>query len=448
MEKIIISNLLHNPEYVDKAFAHLKKEYFQSQEYAVIFDIYTKYFSQYKTIPHIDSILATLETRTDLNEAVYKSSLETVEELRTNTIVELPWLVDQTEAYCKERALYNAMRRAITIMEKKGKEQPEVIPSLLEEALSVSFNTSIGHDYIEDYQERYTLIHSDDERVPFDIDHLNDITRGGLKKKTLNVLMAGTGGCKSLSMCHMAASNLREGYNVLYITLEMSQESIAERIDANLLDIPLDELGNLPFDLYQTKMERIKPKLKGRLFIKEYPTGSGNVLQFRHLLNELKLKKKFTPDIIYVDYLNICSSIRYSGSTANSYTIVKAIAEELRGLAVEFNIPIVSATQVNREGFDSTDVEMTHTSESWGLPQTVDLLIVIMQPEEMKRLGQLLWKQLKSRYDDLTRKMKFVIGVDKMRMKLYDLEDKAQINTDIDYDPSINNRGAKPSIFE
>lgn len=447
MEKLILQNLLHNPEYVDKVFAHLKKEYFQTPEHIAIFDSYVNYYTKYKSVPAIESIEVSLDSRTDLVESSYKEAKNVLEELCHSSDVELQWLIDQTEAYCKERALYNAIRKSITIMEKKAKEKPEAIPSLLEEALSVSFDTSIGHDYIEDYQERYTLIHSDEERIPFDLEHLNDITRGGLKKKTLNVLMAGTGGCKSLSMCHMAASNIKHGSNVLYITLEMSQESIAERIDANLLDIPLDELSNLPFDLYQTKIERIKPKLKGRLFIKEYPTGSGNVLQFRHLLNELRLKKKFVPDIIYVDYLNICASIRYSGNNSNSYTIVKAIAEELRGLAVEFNVPVVSATQVNREGFSSTDVEMTHTSESWGLPQTVDLLLVIMQPEEMKRLGQLVWKQLKSRYDDLTRKSKFVLGVDKMRMKLFDLEDNAQIVLDKDEDASIN-RGSKPTLFD
>lgn len=340
------------------------------------------------------------------------------------------WLLDATEKFCQEKAVYNAIMESIQILDNKDPNRTKgAIPSILSDALSVSFDNRVGHDYIDMYSDRYDFYHRTEKRIPFDLEFFNKITNGGLPQKTLNIALAGTGVGKSLFMCHHAASCLSQNYNVLYVTLEMSEEKIAERIDANMLNLSMDELKKLPKDMYDSRMKRIKERVKGKLIIKEYPTASANASHFRALLNELKLKKNFKPDIIFIDYLNICASSRIkAGSNINSYTYIKAIAEELRGLAVEFNVPLVSATQTTRSGFVNSDPGLEDTSESFGLPATADLMFAIISTEELQNLNQLLIKQLKNRYNDPTANKRFTIGVDRAKMKLYDLEQSAQNN--------------------
>ncbi len=427
IEKLILSNLIENEEYSRKVIPFIKTEYFQSFSQKLVFDLIENYVKNYNAFPTKKALIIDLENKDGINEQTFKESKEIIEELKVEK-TELQWLLDQTEKYCQEKAIYNAIMSSIQILDDKtGKIAKGSIPQLLSDALAVSFDTHIGHDFLEDTNARYEYYHRKENRIPFDLTYLNSITNGGLPNKTLNIALAGTGVGKSLFMCHCAGSNLSKGYNVLYITLEMAEEEIAKRIDANLIDSTMDELINLPKKYYDTKIEKVKKKTTGRLIIKEYPTacaGSGN---FRHLLNELKIKKNFVPDIIYIDYLNICVSSRMKqGANVNSYTYIKAIAEELRGLAVEFNVPIVSATQTTRSGYSNSDVELTDTSESFGLPATADFMFALISTEELQDLGQIIVKQLKNRYSDPSTNRRFVIGVDRARMKLYDVEQSAQ----------------------
>ncbi len=427
VEDLILSNLIFNEGYGRKVIPFLRTAYFSDKTDRVLFELINAHVDQYNTFPDKLALRLGIDQKEGLSEDESSFLAQRVEGL-SDQVAEVDWLVDQTEKFCKDRAIYNAISSAITILDDKtGKMSPGAIPSLLEEALAVSFDTHIGHDFIEDSESRFDFYHKKETRVPFDIEYLNKITKGGLPRKTLNVVLAGTGVGKSLFMCHCAASNLVAGLNVLYITMEMAEERIAERIDANLLNVSLDELTMLPRESYQKKIDRLKEKVVGKLIIKEYPTASAGSANFRHLLNELKQKKKFVPDIIYIDYLNICNSSRIrQGANVNSYTYVKAIAEELRGLAVEFNVPIVSATQTTRTGYTSSDLGLEDTSESFGLPATVDFMVGMTSSEELEGLNQIMFKQLKNRYADPSFMKRFVVGVDKSKMKLYDVEQSAQ----------------------
>ena len=427
IESTILSNLLHNEEYARKVIVFLKDEYFQDHTERVVFSEMQKFYAKYNDVPSREALQIAIDEREDLNSSVYQEAealIKSLESVDNND----KWLLDETEKFCKDKAVYNAIMESIEIIDKKNPKKTEgSIPDLLSEALAVTFDTHIGHDFLEDSDARYDFYHSKEERIPFDIEYLNKITKGGVTRKSLNILMAGTGVGKTIGMCHMAAANLSLGKNVLYITMEMAEERIGERIDANLLDTKLDTLKDLTKIMYEKKMERLKEKITGKLVIKEFPTSQAHTGHFRHLLNELSLKKNFKPDIIYVDYLNICASQRLSGGhSVNSYTYVKAIAEELRGLAVEFNLPIWSATQTTRSGFDNSDVGLTDTSESFGLPATADLFLALIQTEELEELNQIMVKQLKNRYNDVAIFRRFVIGIDKAKMKWYDAEQSAQ----------------------
>lgn len=429
VEELIFSNLLYNEGYGRKVIPFLRTEYFTNKLDRVMFDTIHKYVDTFNSFPNQTALLIEIENTNTLTQDEYSFAKEKIEKLEQKE-ADLDWLISQTEKFCKDRAIYNAISQSIKILdEKTGAHSPNQIPKLLEDALAVSFDTQIGHDFFEDLTQRYDFYHRKEERIPFDLDYLNKVTKGGLPRKTLNVILAGTGVGKSLFMCHCAAANIVGGKNVLYITMEMAEERIAERIDANLMNITLDELHMLPRDSFEKKLERVKEKAVGKLVIKEYPTSSAGSANFRHLLTELNMKKKFKPDIIYVDYLNICCSSRLKqGANVNSYTYVKTIAEELRGLAVEFNVPIVSATQTNRAGFTSSDVGLENTSESFGLPATVDLMLAMISSEELEDLNQIMFKQLKNRYADPTKLRRFVVGVEKAKMKLYDVEQSAQDN--------------------
>ncbi len=429
VEELIFSSLLHNEGYGRKVIPFLRTEYFTNKIDQTLFKTIYGYVERFNSFPSETALLIEIENTHTLTQDEYGLVKDKVEKLE-NKQADLEWLVSQTEKFCKDRAIYNAISQSIKILDDKSTTQsPNQIPKLLEEALAVSFDTQIGHDFFEDLSQRYDFYHRKEERIPFDIDYLNRVTKGGLPRKTLNVILAGTGVGKSLFMCHCAAGNIVGGKNVLYITMEMAEERIAERIDANLMNITLDELHLLPRDAFEKKLDRVKEKAVGKLVIKEYPTSSAGSANFRHLLMELNQKKKFKPDIIYIDYLNICASSRLKqGANVNSYTYIKTIAEELRGLAVEFNVPIVSATQTNRAGFTSSDVGLENTSESFGLPATVDLMFAMISSEELEDLNQIMFKQLKNRYADPTRLRRFVVGVDKAKMKLYDVEQSAQDN--------------------
>ena len=427
VEDLILANLIFNEGYGRKVIPFLRSEYFHNKVDRVIYETVVQYVDKFNSFPNTTSLGIEVEQVVGLDQNEFKMVSDKIEALTDNP-VDVEWLVAQTEKFCKDKAIYNAISKSIQILDdKSGKSSPGTIPSLLEEALSVSFDTHIGHDFIEDADTRFDFYHRKENRIPFDVDYLNKITKGGLPNKTLNVILAGTGVGKSLAMCHFAAANLSAGRNVLYITMEMAEERIAERIDANLLNTTLEELSTLPRDTYHKRLERLKEKTLGKLIIKEYPTASAGSANFRHLLNELRLKKKFKPDIIYIDYLNICASSRIRmGSNVNTYTYVKAIAEELRGLAIEFNVPIVSATQTTRSGYTNTDVGLEDTSESFGLPATVDLMIAMISSEELEQLNQLMIKQLKNRYADPTYIRRFVVGVDRSKMRLYNVEQSAQ----------------------
>jgi replicative DNA helicase len=427
IEFLILRNLLHNEEYVRKVIPFIKGEYFEDSNQKIVFEEILKFVTQYNQLTTKEVICIEVEKRRDINEDSFKQIVHLIECL-DNVPVEFDWLVDTTEKWCRDRAIYLALMESIHIADdKEEKKNKDSIPTILSDALAVSFDTHVGHDYLLDFEKRYESYHRKEEKIEFDLDYFNKITKGGLPNKTLNIVLAGTGAGKSLFMCHVASSVLLQGKNVLYITLEMAEERIAERIDANLLNIPIQQLTELPKSMFESKVNSIAKKTQGTLIIKEYPTASAHSNHFKSLLNELTLKKSFKPDIIFIDYLNICASSRYkSNSSINSYSYIKAIAEELRGLAVEANVPIVSATQTTRSGYGSSDVELTDTSESFGLPATADFMFALISTEELERLGQILVKQLKNRFNDLTIYKRFVIGIDRSKMRLYDVEQDAQ----------------------
>ncbi len=429
IEKIILSNLINNEEFSRKVLPFLKSDYFQTRKERIVFGMVMDYIVKYNSSPTKESLIISLTERDDMTQDEHEECESVIEEVSAvDTEHDADWLVDKTEAFCKDKAIYNAILDSIHILDGKDKNKSKnAIPTILSDALSVSFDAHVGHDYIEDVDERYDFYHKVEERIPFDLDYFNKITNGGTPNKSLNIIMAGTGVGKSMFMCHHAAACLSQNQNVLYITCEMAEERIAERIDANLMDIPLDDLKELPKDLYDKKFERVMKNVKGKLIVKEYPTASASTVHFKHLLEELKMKKKFIPDIIFVDYLNICASSRMKmGATVNSYSYVKSIAEELRGLAVEYNVPIWSATQTNRSGYSNSDVGLENTSESFGLPATADFMVALITTDDLNELGQVLVKQLKNRYSDTLTNRKFIIGCDRPKMKFYNVEDNAQ----------------------
>ena len=427
VEFLVLRNLLHNEEFLRKVIPFIKGDYFEDPKQKMVYEEILDFVEKYNEPATKEVLCIELEKRKDINDENFKDVVHLVTNLE-DVPAEFNWLVDTTEKWCRERAIYLALMESISIADGQEEEKTaDAIPSILSDALAVSFDNHIGHDYLEDYEQRYELYHKKEERIEFDLEYFNKITKGGLPNKTLNIALAGTGVGKSLFMCHVAASVLLQGKNVLYITLEMAEERIAERIDANLLNIPIQDITDLPKSMFEKKVNNVAQKTQGSLIIKEYPTASAHAGHFRSLLNELALKKSFRPDIIFIDYLNICSSSRYrAGSSVNSYTVVKSIAEELRGLAVEFNVPIVSATQTTRSGYGSSDVELTDTSESFGLPATADLMFALISTSELEELGQILVKQLKNRYNDPTVNKRFVIGIDRAKMRLYDCEQSAQ----------------------
>ena len=423
----ILENLIANENYARKVLPFLKEEYFQYRNQRVVFNEINSFALKYSKLPTKTSLEVELDNRKDLSEQQYKDITNIISNF-TEDSVDSEWLTDTTEKFCKDRAIYNAVVDGISIIEgRDSSRKPDALPSLLTDALSVSFDNRVGHDYIEDASDRFDYLHRKEERIPFDLEYFNKITKGGLPQKTLNIALAGTGVGKSLFMCHMAANCINQGRNVLYITLEMAEERIAERIDANLMNVSMESLQDLPKPMYDDKIEKIMQKVKGKLIIKEYPTASAHTNHFRSLLQELSIKKSFKPEIIFIDYLNICASSRFKGgSNINSYTLIKSIAEELRGLAVENNVPIVSATQTTRGGYVSTDIGLEDTSESFGLPATADFMFALISTEEMEELQQITVKQLKNRYNDPTVNKRFVLGIDRSKMKLYDVELNAQ----------------------
>lgn len=427
IEQTIFANLVYNQEYGRKVIPFLKKEYFQSRIDQTLFNVIAKFVDKYNSFPTKTALAVEADNYPGLSEEEHEKLTKSIDSLEDKP-ADIKWLLDETEKFCQDKAIYNAIYQSIGILDNKNaSEDKGAIPKILSDALGVSFDTHIGHDFLEDADARYDFYHRKETRVPFDLDYFNRITKGGLPNKTLNIILAGTNVGKSLFMCHCAASNMSKGKNVLYITCEMAEERIAERVDANLLNVSMDELALLPRDVYEKKVARVKSATPGKLIIKEYPTASAGAAHFRHLLNELKLKRNFTPDIIYIDYLNICASSRLKyGSNVNSYTYIKAIAEELRGLAVEFNVPIVSATQTTRSGFTSSDLGLEDTSESFGLPATADLMFALISTEELQEMNQIMVKQLKNRFGDPAIHRRFVIGVDRAKMKLYDVEQHAQ----------------------
>ena len=427
IEKVILRNLVYNEEYLRKVLPFIEPDYFNDRNERVVFEHITKYAAEYNSLITKEVLQIEIEDRRDITQDEVKNIYGTINELE-DIECDFEWLSDTTEKWCRDRAIYLALMESIKIADgQDDKKNRDAIPTILSDALSVSFNRNVGHDYLEDYEERYELYNKKESRIQFDLEYFNKITKGGLPNKTLNIALAGTGVGKSLFMCHHASSVLLEGKNVLYITLEMAEEKIAERIDANLLNVNIQEIVDLPKPIFESKVTSLAKKTQGSLIIKEYPTASAHSGHFKALLNELALKKAFKPDIIFIDYLNICASSRYrAGSNVNSYSYIKAIAEELRGLAVEANVPIVSATQTTRSGFASSDVDLTDTSESFGLPATADLMFALISTEELEGLGQIMVKQLKNRYNDPTYNRRFVIGVDRTKMRLYDCEQQAQ----------------------
>ncbi len=430
LEQTILKNLIYNEEFLRKVLPFIKEEYFTDRTDRAIFNEISKFTEAYNSTPTIEAIELAIKEKRNLSDDEVEKCESCLQEIVKTKHEEskIDWLVDKTEEFCQEKAIYNAVLGSISILDGKDKTQDKgSIPKLLSDALAISFDSSVGHDYMEDSDARYEFYHRTEERIPFDLEFFNKITKGGLPNKTLNIALAGTGVGKSLFMCHVGAGCMVQGKNVLYITMEMSEEKIAERIDANLLNVTVDDLVNLPKDLYDKKIERLREKTVGKLIIKEYPTASASSTHFRTLLNELNLKKSFVPDIIFIDYLNICCSARIkAGANVNSYTYVKAIAEELRGLAVEFGVPIVSATQTTRGGFTSSDPGLEDTSESFGLPATADLMFALISSEELEELGQIMVKQLKNRYSDPTMYKRFTLGIDRAKMRLYDVEQSGQ----------------------
>ena len=446
IEQTILKNLIFNEDFSRKVLPFVKPEYFSDKTERLIHKEVNDFILKYNSLPSYEALVLSVKETNGLQEEEVKKVVEYLRDVNANKedISKIDWLIDVTEKFCQEKAVYNAVLDSIHILDGKDKNHNDkgAIPKILSDALAVTFDTNVGHDYLENSNERYDFYHRKEERIPFDLDYFNKITKGGLPAKTLNIALAGTGVGKSLFMCHVAAGAMVQGKSVLYITMEMAEEKIAERIDANLLNTNLDDLMSLPKDIYDKKVARVKDMTTGKLIIKEYPTAAASVTHFRALLNELNLKRNFIPDIIFIDYLNICASSRLKvGSNVNSYTYVKSIAEEIRGLAVEFNVPIVSATQTTRSGFTSSDPGLEDTSESFGLPATADLMFALVSSEELEELGQIMVKQLKNRYSDPTHYKRFVLGVDRAKMKLYDVEQSAQSLSDAGQDKPVNTFG-------
>jgi len=427
IERTTLSNLIHNEDYCRKVIPFIKPIYFANRDERIVFEEIEKFLEKYNALPTKETLTIGVDSRKDLTDEEYKKIVELIGSLE-KTEVDLQWLHDETEKFCKDKAIYNAVLDGIKIIDGKDKNRtPEAIPTILSDALAVSFDLTVGHDYVDDGLNRYEFYHKKEDKIKFDLDYFNKITKGGLPQKTLNIALAGTGVGKSLFMCHVASSCLMQGKNVLYITLEMAEERIAERIDANLMNITIDDLHTLPKKMFENYLNKIQKKTNGKLIIKEYPTASAHVGNFRSLIKELALKRSFRPDIIFIDYLNICASSRFRGNAnVGSYFYIKAIAEELRGLAVETNVPIVSATQTTRSGFVSSDIGLEDTSESFGLPATADLMFALISTEELEDLNQICVKQLKNRYNDPTVNKRFILGIDRAKMKLYDVEQVAQ----------------------
>ena len=429
IEETILRNLICNEQYYRKVVPFIKADYFQEYNEKILFEEIADFAAKYDKVPTKEVLTINLQSRGDLTEETFKDSVQGINSL-SDDWVDYDWLLDATEKWCQDRAIYLALMQSIKIADGGDKKFTKgAIPSILQDALAVSFDEHIGHDYIEQSSDRYEFYHRKEEKIPFDLEKFNFITKGGLPNKTLNIALAGTGVGKSLFMCHMAGSALTQGYNVLYITCEMAEEKIAERIDANLLNVSVKDIMELPEVLFNSKVNEISRKTQGKLIIKEYPTASAHAGHFKALLSDLKLKKDFTPDLIFVDYLNICASVRYKGAVVNSYTYVKAIAEELRGLAVESNLPIISATQTTRSGYGNSDPDLTDTSESFGLPATADFMFALISTEELEQQGRILVKQLKNRYNDPTASRKFILGIDRSKMRLYDVADDSSAIT-------------------
>jgi replicative DNA helicase len=452
IEKTLLGHLLYNESYARKVIPYLKEDYFADRSSKVIYDLIDSHVKRYNTVPVIEALEIELESHGDLSEDFYKEVETELHSLSADLSVDQDWLVDQTEKFCQDKAIYNAIMKSIGILDGKSKESlgKGAIPTLLSEALAVSFDSSIGHDFLDDFEKRYDFYHQEETRIPFDLDYMNRITKGGLPNKSLSVILAGTGVGKSLFMCHTAAAALAAGKNVLYITMEMAEERIAERIDANLLNVPVNELCRLSREEYGRKVSKLKERVKGKLIIKEYPTSSAGSANFRHLINELKIKRNFVPDIIMIDYLNICCSSKIRNTTGvNSYTYIKTVAEELRALAVEFDVPILTATQTTRSGYNSSDVEITDVSESFGVSHTVDFMFSLTTSDELDQLNQLMVKQLKNRYGDPNLFRKFVIGVDRTKMKLYDTEQHSQEDL-VDDTPVMDNSkfGERAALYK
>ena len=439
IEQTILRSLLTDEEYMRKVLPFIKPDYFEGP-YRALFKEAGKFVAKYNKLPTKETFLVELNENSHLTGDTFTAAVEIARNLFEGDKVDDDWLFENTEKWCQDRAIYNAVMESITIIDGKHDSLTKnALPDLLTKALGVAFDTNVGHDYVENAEQRWDFYNHEESRIPFDLEYFNKITKGGVPNKTLNIALAGTGVGKSLYMCHVAASALTEGHNVLYITMEMAEERIAERIDANLLNIPIDQLENMSKDMFTTKVADLARKTTGRLIVKEYPTGAAHAGHFRALLNELKLKKQFTPDVIFVDYLNICASSRMKGmgGAINSYTYVKAIAEELRGLAVEFDLPVFSATQTTRSGFGNTDVGLEDTSESFGLPATADLMFALISTEELEKDGQIMVKQLKNRYNDPTMHKRFVVGIDRAKMRLFDVEETEQ--TLVDDTPVFDN---------
>ena len=430
IEKTILKNLLYNEEFTRRVFPFLDPKYFLNSIDKIVFQQIYEFIDLYKNRPTKEALIIDLSNQKNITETEFQSAAELINELKEEEKPNDDWLAAETEKFCQEKAIYNAVMNSIQIIDGKDKRlTKDSIPEILSDALGVSFDTHVGHDYIENVDERFDFYHRVEDKIPFDLDFFNQITKGGLPRKTLNVALAGTGVGKSLFMCHVAANCLMQGKNVLYVTMEMAEERIAERIDANLMNVPIDQLENLSKDMFDKKMHKLTDKGVGKLIVKEYPTGAANANNFRSLLKELQIKRDFKPDLICIDYLNICASARMKamGGSINSYTYVKAIAEELRGIAVEFNLPVLTATQTTRGGFGNSDVGLEDTSESFGLPATADLMFALISTEELDNLNQIMVKQLKNRYNDPTgANKKFVLGIDRAKMRLYDVEDTAQ----------------------
>ena len=428
IENTVLAGLLHNEDYMRRVVPFLSEEYFGDFTDKTIFKSIVKYISDYNGIPTREALRISIEEKDNISDDQYKTIVETINALEYDEKTDIDWIVDKTEKFCQDKAVFNAVREAILVLDGAHQDLDKgSIPDLLSKALGVSFDQAIGHDFLEDIESRYEFYHSKEDKIGFDLDLFNKITKGGLSRKSLSICLAGTGVGKTLFMTHCAAANLMDGKNVLYITMEMAEEKISERIDANLMNATMDSLQDMPKDVFMKRINRVKAKTTGKLIVKEYPTATAGSSHFRHLLNELKLKKNFTPDIVYIDYLNICTSSRMkAGGNVNSYTLIKAIAEELRGLAVEFNVPILSATQTTRTGYSSSDLNLEDTSESFGLPATADFMFGLISTEELEGLGQLMVKQLKNRWGDTNYLKRFIIGIDRSKMKLFDAEDSAQ----------------------